>query len=163
MRVVSDTSPLSNLAIIGRLPLIFEQFGAVSVPEAVSIELARLPHRMGQRALAESRDNGFLNVVAIRDRTAADLLSTHLDRGEAEAIALATGLKADWLLIDERAGRIFARRIGLRITGVLGILIRAKIKGRIPLVKPELQALRSEARFFIGNDLERGVLAAAGE
>ena len=163
MRVVSDTSPLSNLAIIGRLPLVFEQFGAVMVPEAVSGEVARLTHRFGQEALSEVRHNGLLNVVAIRDRVAADLLSAQLDRGEAEAIALAAEIRADWLLIDERAGRLFARRAGLRVTGVLGILIRAKMEGRIPLIKPELDALRSEARFFVGHDLERDLLAAAGE
>lgn len=86
-----------------------------------------------------------------------------MDRGEAEVIALAAELKADWLLIDERAGRLFARHAGLRIVGVLGILIRAKFEGRIPSIKPEMANLRSEAHFFIGRDLEHDALAAAGE
>jgi predicted nucleic acid-binding protein len=163
MRVVSNTSPLSNLAIIGRLPLVWEQFGAVIIPEAVSTELARRAYPHALDALSEARGNSLLTTVSIRESAAADLLSAQLDRGEAEAIALATQVKADWLLIDERAGRLIARRTGLRITGVLGILIRAKTHGRLALVKPELEALRSEARFFVGNNLEREVLAAVGE
>ena len=46
-----------------------------------------------------------------------------LDRGEAEAIALALQEKVDGLLIDERSGRRFAQRAGLKVKGTLGILM----------------------------------------
>jgi predicted nucleic acid-binding protein len=46
---------------------------------------------------------------------------------------------------------------------VLGVLLRAKKNGSIPALKPEIQVLRSKARFFISPSLEAEVLAAARE
>ena len=67
------------------------------------------------------------------DRTAgtprgqvARLLAADLDPGEAEAIALVLELSADLILLDERDGRSVAERAGLRVTGVIGVLLRAK-------------------------------------
>jgi uncharacterized protein len=76
---------------------------------------------------------------------------------------LALGLKPDWLLIDERDGRAMARRLGVRVTGVLGVLLRAKRLGRIEAIKPEIDALRSRAGFFIDSRLESDVLESADE
>jgi hypothetical protein len=76
---------------------------------------------------------------------------------------LALEMKAGYLLIDEREGRTLARQLGLPITGVLGVLLRAKTKGQIEAVRPEIEALRSRARFFIAPALEAAVLAEAGE
>ena len=53
--------------------------------------------------------------------------------------------------------------MGLRVTGVLGVLIKAKLNGRLEQLKPELNRLRSEAHFFIGKGLESEVLSAVGE
>ena len=163
MRAVSNTSPLANLAVIGRLELLWEQFGAIWVPQAVSAELDRLGHRHGQESLSEARQKGLLQVQEIQNRTAAELLAGQLDRGEAEAIVLAEESKADWLLMDERDGRLQARRMGLQVTGVLGVLIKAKLGGRLERVRPELDRLRSEAHFFIGKDLEHQVLSSVEE
>jgi uncharacterized protein len=91
------------------------------------------------------------------------LLTASLDRGEAEAIALAIEMSADWILMDETDGRSSASRAGLQVTGVIGIPLRAKRRGELSLLKPELEALRTEARFFIGGHLEREVLGLAGE
>jgi predicted nucleic acid-binding protein len=67
------------------------------------------------------------------------------------------------VLIDEQEGRQLASRTGLAVTGVLGILLRAKRTGEIAVVKPEIDSLRSKARFFVSLSLEVKVLAAAGE
>jgi predicted nucleic acid-binding protein len=91
------------------------------------------------------------------------ILLSALDPGEAEAIVLATDLKADIVIIDEQEAREFATRAGLPVTGVLGVLLRAKRTGRIPAVRHEIQALRATAGFFIAPALEAKVLASAGE
>ena len=91
------------------------------------------------------------------------LLSAELDEGEAEAIALAAELNAGLLLMDERKGRIVAARLGIRFIGLLGILIEAKQRDIIPLVKPCVDSLISQAGFWIGKDLYGQVLQAAGE
>ncbi|HWC95374.1 MAG TPA: DUF3368 domain-containing protein [Candidatus Sulfopaludibacter sp.] len=72
-------------------------------------------------------------------------------------------MSANLILLDERDGRIAAVRAGLRVTGVLGVLLRAKVKAQIPLVGPELDALRTKARFFLSTSLEQDVLQLAGE
>ncbi len=86
-----------------------------------------------------------------------------LHKGEAEAIALAVDLKADTVIIDEQEGRRLATQTGLTVTGVLGVLLRAKLAGQIPAVKPEIRALREYARFFVAPSLEAKVLSSAGE
>lgn len=92
-----------------------------------------------------------------------DLLTIELHSGEAAAIALAVEIKAERLLIDEREGRIMARQLGQPLTGVLGILLRAKRLGQIKSVLPEISALRTRARFFIDAKLESEILKSAGE
>ena len=90
-------------------------------------------------------------------------LSLELDRGEAEAIALAIEVEADRLLIDERIGRNVAQRYGINITGLLGVLIAAKKNNFIRELKPLLEQLISEAKFRVHPDLYRQILQDAEE
>ena len=85
-----------------------------------------------------------------------------LHRGEAEAIALALETKTDHLLIDERDGRLMARQLGLSLTGVLGVLLRAKRMKQIKAIKPEIAALKNKAHFF-APDVESAILKRARE
>lgn len=91
------------------------------------------------------------------------MLREELHAGESEAIALAYQENADLLLMDETEGRAAARRLQLPLTGVLGILLRAKKEGLIEHLKPEIQKLRQEARFYITAKLEHTLLHSAGE
>jgi predicted nucleic acid-binding protein len=69
----------------------------------------------------------------------ADILAAELDRGE--AIALAFQEKADWLLIDERVGRRFAQRVGLKVKGTLGVLLEGVRRNCIDDLQPLLDTL----------------------
>ena len=86
----------------------------------------------------------------------------NLDRGEAEAIALALELGADELLIDERLGRREALRLRLSITGLLGVLLVAKRRGLVAMIRPVMDALMTQAGFRLSEQLYT-VLVAAGE
>jgi predicted nucleic acid-binding protein len=91
------------------------------------------------------------------------LLSASLHEGECEAIALAVEVKAVWILLDEREVRSTAQRMQMPITGVLGVLLRAKRQGQIASLSQEMERLRKIAHFFISPELERNVLRLAGE
>ena len=91
------------------------------------------------------------------------MLKLQLDPGEAEAIALALELKSDLLLLDERRARTVASRLALRVVGLLGMLIEAKQKGLLPLVRPVLDDLEVKAGFWITETLRARILQVAGE
>ena len=163
MRAVSNTSPISNLASIGRLRLLQSQFSEIWIPAAVSQELDAHPDPVALTATRGAMDEGWIKQAPMPASRLADVLSLHLHRGEAETIALAADLKAEIVIVDEQEGRKVAVAMGLQVTGVLGILLRAKRLGEIPALKPEIETLRNKARFFIAPSLETKLLAAAGE
>jgi uncharacterized protein len=163
MVAVSDTSPISNLSIIGRLDLLRSQFSQVLIPEAVRTELERMPNPEAKALIENALQDGWLSCRAVGNRQLAAALGNDLDRGEAEAIALAAEIQAGILLIDEKEGRGFARQAGLVVRGVLGVLIRAKAMGEIASVKAEIDSLRNRAGFFIASSLETAVLRSVGE
>ncbi len=163
MIVVSDTSPLSNLAIVGRLSLLREIYNTVIIPQAVAEELANARDEAQQIEAVLS-----LDWIEVRQATNLELIAmlrndALLDRGEAEAIALALELNADELLIDERLGRREATLLGLSIIGVLGVLLIAKRRGLIRAVQPVIDALIAQAGFRVSSKLYEEVLNAAGE
>lgn len=86
-----------------------------------------------------------------------------IDIGEAEAIALAVEISADYLLIDEAIGRDIARSMGIKITGLLGVLLRAKRGGHVDLIKPYIDRLVNEANFRLSASLIDEALFQAGE
>lgn len=163
MRVVSNTSPVSNLAIIGRLGLLRAKFGRVTVPDMVHDELARLAHAAGSAAVRQAMAEGWLEVKAVPDRTMIPVLLNRIDPGEAEALELARQTKADLLLLDDSDARQIAREELLPFTGVLGLLAEEVIAGRIPSLRAEIQRLRVECRFFVSGKVENMMLSGVGE
>jgi uncharacterized protein len=69
------------------------------------------------------------------------VLRATLGPGESEAISLALEIHADRLIIDERAGRRVAEALGLRVAGVLGLLVLSKQRGLIPALRPQIESL----------------------
>ncbi|SRR5258708_3066742 len=163
MRTVSNTSPISNLAYIGRLDLLQLQFNEIWIPEVVGAELQNVPDTAAKTAIKEAQQAGWIKSQTASNKVLIGLLMNELHAGEAEAIALAIEMKADRLLMDEREGRLMASQAGLPVTGVLGILLRAKKTGHLKMLKSEVDALKNKARFFISPDLETAVLTKAGE
>lgn len=163
MPAVSNTSPVFNLACIGRLNLLREQFAEVWIPSAVEAELRQTPDATVRNTIDQARQAKWLMMRPATDANLISVLTVDLHQGEAEAIALGLEMKAERLLIDEKQGRAMARQLGLQVTGVLGVLLRGKKMGHVDAIKPELEGLRTKARFFIAPELERAILAGAGE
>lgn len=80
-------------------------------------------------------------------------LKQTLDGGKAEAISLALELQAEWMLLDERDGRKKAKALGVQVTGVLGILLRAKEPGELSSLQPVIQELTASTGFRITPEL----------
>ena len=163
MLVVSNTSPISNLAIIGKLDLLRVRYGRVLLPECVKRELAALSHPAGRERIDSALTDGWLEVRSLAGQVKAETYARRVDPGEAEAIALAEELRADKLLIDDRLGRELARERSLPIAGLLGELLHAKWNGRLASLRNTIDELKSEARFFIRDDLREMILREAGE
>ena len=145
MIVVSNTSPISNLIIISEISLLQQIYPKVLIPPAVHSELTRLPTL--QSTMISLIGAGWLEIQTPTNLQLLDTLHQMIDPGEAEAIALAVELSADRLLIDERLGRNVAASYGLKLRGLLGILINAKQQGLIPVLKPILDRLINQAGF----------------
>jgi predicted nucleic acid-binding protein len=163
MLAVSNTSPISNLAVIGRLGLLKSQFSVLWIPAAVAEELTHHPDPTAREAIQAAIIEQWIKTAVPQTSALLKILRSSLHKGEAEAIALATDLKAGIIVLDEQEARRIATDAGLFVTGVLGILLRAKRAGHIAAIGPEIQALRGRARFFIAASLEAKVLSAAGE
>ncbi|MFY7798440.1 MAG: DUF3368 domain-containing protein [Dolichospermum sp.] len=133
MIIVSDTTPLSELAKIGKLDLLHAVFGRVIIPQQVYAELTTENHP----AVLAVKLVSWLEVRSINNHELIKnlQLETDLDLGECSAIILAQELKADQLLIDEKAGRKVAISRGLPIVGLVGVIILAKEQGLIDSVK----------------------------
>lgn len=158
MPVISNTSPLLNLAIIDQLDLLRQQFGKILIPKAVLEELRIEEMLPGSDDLREALVAGWLQVREVNNPSLVQLLQRDLDRGEAEAIALALLLDADWIILDERDGRRIAKSFGLQVTGILGVVIRASRNGQISSLPLVINQLREEAGFHIAQNLLSQIL-----
>ena len=163
MLVVSNTSPVSNLAIIGRLDLLRYRYGRVFIPPAVKTELDALTHPAGKAAIDLAFRDAWLRVEPLPAADTIWPMPNHLDPGELEAIRLCLHLPADKLLLDDALGRAAARQLGLNFSGLLGELLFAKHSAKLPSVKVEIARLRSDARFFVSAEVEAIILTDAGE
>lgn len=147
MIVVSDTSPISSLLIIGEIDLLQKLFGQVIIPVAVYTELLRTFPNVPK----------WLRVESAKDSVEVGHFQGLVDAGEAEAIQLAKEIRADRLLIDDYKGRKLAEREGIRAIGLVGVLVLAKAGGLIPSVRGVIDRLKLQAHVY----LSEGVIATA--
>lgn len=146
-----NSSPLIVLDRIGRLDLLQQVFGTIFVPPAVIAEISP--------RLALS---GWIIARSLARPLSPRILAASLGDGESEAINLAMEINADRVILDDRAARRLAQRLGVPIIGTLGVLLAAKRRGILPSIRPHLDALIHDG-FRIAPALYERVLADAGE
>jgi predicted nucleic acid-binding protein len=160
MVIISDTGPLIALAKSGNLNILEQLFKKVKIPPGVFEELKISSPRPGAIKLREAiKITKWIKIS--KPGRIPDTLMNPLDRGEAEAIVLAKkeGLV---LLIDERRGRRFVKKEGVKITGTGAVLAAAKQKGIIEKVSYILNELM-ESGYRISSPLREKILNMAGE
>ena len=157
MIIVSDTSSISNLLQIDLVEILHELYSEITITPAVQKELFRIP---SQKERIDQLD--WILVKAPQNQEMVVKLMDELDLGEAESITLALEEKAEYLIIDEFKGRKIADSYGVRIVGILGVLIQAKKNEIILEVKPHIMKL-VEVGFRLDNKLIERVLKGLGE
>lgn len=160
MIVVSDTSSINYLALMGLQELLPKLFGEVVVPPAVVRELSAgvSIHPVIGAAL----DAEWLLVKDLIGPGLPEDVRRSLDPGEAEAIALAIEMQAT-LLIDDLDGRNYAMSIQLPVLGTLGVLAMARRNALVGPLAPLIDRLIRELGFRASPKIINGVLRSAGE
>ncbi|MBI3734332.1 MAG: DUF3368 domain-containing protein [Chloroflexi bacterium] len=158
-RAISNTSPLFYLHRINALHLLPALYEQIIIPTAVVAEL--------QAGAAQGEDVPDLSAYDwINQRHAAipdDLkLIADLGRGEAEVIALAFQFPDTPVILDDRFARRIAARYALKLTGTIGVLLKAKSAGLIPLVSPLLDEMQ-RAGFHLSEVVKHSALQLSGE
>ena len=147
MIVISDTTPIVSLIKISRIDLLEKLFGEVCIPEAVFRELTT--NTIFESEAEIVKNSSFLKITPVKNLKSLEILqaASGLDDGESEAIILADELKSDILVIDERKGRKVAQKLGITITGTIGILIQAHDEKIISTkeIKSYLEQLRNSS------------------
>lgn len=152
MIVVSDTTPLNYLIIIGHIDLLHRLYGQVIVPTTVANELR---HPGAPAPVREWIANPPI-WLEIRDIDVAEETNSLLDAGELAALALAELLHADVLLMDDRNGYQEAVRRNLHAVGTLGVLAEAAELNLIDL--PQVLDLLRQTSFFIAPQILQSLM-----
>ncbi len=155
---VADASPLIFLAKLERLDLLAGE--DIRVPAAVMAEIGAKADEACKQI--EQAANVWLKVQEVGNRETVQVLLADLDLGEAEVIALAKEINADNVLLDDLDARRFARRVGLSTIGTVGILLAARLQGKIPSLKDEIDRLQIHG-FRVSKALIEEALKATGE
>jgi len=164
VKVISDSSVILNLAIVGKLDLLKTFFKKVLIPQAVYEEtVINGKGKPGAAEIEQAINEKWLEIVDVGMSALIKLLEKDLDDGEAACIAYAVDNKCDWILLDEQDAREVADIYNLRKTGVIGILLRAKFEGKINNLKRILERLKNEADFRISDELYKQAVKDAGE
>lgn len=159
-QIVSNTSPLIHLAKIGQLNLLPEFFGEIAIPHAVYEEC--ITEGKQREEIAMIKNANWLHSYNVANKNLITALQSELDNGESEAIALALETNADLILLDDAEAREKARLYNLKITGTLGILLRAKKQGKLKSFTDVMEDLLKTG-FWINPSLKRRLLIEAKE
>lgn len=147
--VIADTSCFILLKNINELDLLHETYGQiVTTPEIVAEYSMVLPD--------------WVQVVAVLNSDKQQLLELQIDKGESSAIALAIETPNSNIILDDYKARKIAMQLGLDVTGTVGVIIKAKLKGIIPSIKPILEKIR-QTNFRLSADVENQALKEAKE
>ncbi len=147
--VISDASPLIALADIEELDLLQLLYQRIVITDIVRAEIhADLPE--------------WIEISTDYNNKQLQVLELELDRGEASAIALALEDPNSRIILDESKGRAVAKRLGLKVTGTLGIIIKAKDNKLIDSGKQILEKLEKHG-FWLSESLKMQLLNRLGE
>jgi predicted nucleic acid-binding protein len=153
MIVVSDTTALTTLFKAGLEHLLPGLFGKVRIPRAVAKELLQFHPALPT----------WCQIESAKESSMLDALRISVDAGEAEAIALALDLKADFVLLDDKKGRHQAEKLGLTCLALPAVMVVAKRQGLITSVSEAFATLAAKGRYGVAEATATVLLRSVGE
>ena len=126
--IISDTNCFIILTNIGELELLHKLYGQVVTTIDIASEYGEtLP--------------GWVEIVTVTDKSKQQLLELQIDKGESSAIALALETPNSPIILDDNKARKIANQLGLTYTGTIGVIVKAKLQGLIPSIKPIIEKI----------------------
>ncbi|MBS1538493.1 MAG: DUF3368 domain-containing protein [Bacteroidetes bacterium] len=147
--IISDTSCLIILSNIREIDLLQKLYGKIITTKEVASEFGQT---LPQWIMIKSPSDSYRQLI----------LELQIDKGEASAIALALENPNSTVIIDDFKARKVAQQLGITITGTIGVIVKAKLLGIIPSIKPILQKIR-QTDFRISKEIEQQALTEAKE
>src|SRR5690554_2032305 len=157
-KVVSNTTPIISLLKIGSLSILKDLYNKIYIPKEVYNEIEKGKNKTYYKDLSKI---DWIKIKKIKDKKSLSYF-LDLDKGEAETIVLANEINADLVIIDEKLGRYHAKHANLKVTGTLGILLKAKKQGKIKSVKKLLDELKDKG-IWLNDKLVERVIKLANE
>ena len=147
--IISDTSCFIILIKIGELELLHKVYGQIVTTPDIATEYGEtLPE--------------WIEIVAVKDKYRQQLLEMQIDKGESSAIALALETPDSTIILDDYKARKIADQLGLIFTGTIGVIIKAKLTGVIPSIKPLIKKIK-QTDFRLSAEIELQALKEANE
>lgn len=147
--IIADTSCLIILSKINELELLNSLYDSINITSEIAIEFGEnLPD--------------WIQIFDITNKDKQRILELQIDKGEASAIALAMEYENSLLIIDDMKARKIASQLNLNYSGTLGVIIKAKLNGKIKSIKPIIEKIKA-SDFRISNELFEIALIEANE
>lgn len=147
--IISDTSCFIILTNIGELNLLHKVYEHIITTPDIAAEYGEdLPD--------------WITIEKVTDKLKQQLLEMQIDKGESSAIALALETPGSTVILDDYKARKVAEQLGINFTGTIGVIIRAKLKGVIPSIKPILAKIK-QTDFRLSPEIEQRALNEANE
>ena len=157
-KVILNSTPLIILSKIGELEILKNSYVEIIIPRAVFEEVTRKNDLAKEKIL----NSEWIKILEVQDKSDRKIYQAKLHDGEVEVMMLAKEISADLLIIDDNAAKKTAKFLGFKVTGTLGILIKAKAEKIISEVRPILEKMLAE-KFYISDKILNLVLKTARE
>jgi len=155
---IVNASPLIFLAKAACLEYLRLEGETVLVPGPVAAEILGHSEDAGARALGENAWLIRMEAVPVP----RSIQAWDLGDGESSVLAMALATPGSTAILDDLAARRCAAAQGIPVRGCVGLVLRAKRKGRIPLARPVLDQLRG-AGLYLSDSVVDGALSLVGE
>ena len=156
MRVaVSNSGPLIHLTLAGLLEYVFELFDLIIIPPQVYDEIivkGKEQNHSDAYILEQAINNKQIKVEAVK-KSDKKITSSKLHVAEIESILLSLQSSVEIILLDDEEARIFARRLGIKVSGTLGILIKLFRRGFFGLDEALQYLIKINEVMFLSSDV----------